>query len=276
MMAAIGVSVLFNGNSINLEAITPQMREAFSLSFPNKSFESLEGLNPDQLQGLISNWKGKLFEVQVRDQLNNGEIVGDVVLEEGQYAELAESINQPGWDLQIFNADGSVNDLMQLKATESISYINNALEKYPDIDILATSEVAELSSTLQNSGISNESLNEPLTSLIDSNEDVLDMIVPGLPFLIIAVSEGRKVFVKKTDFDSAISNVGSRAAKTGLAMGVGWLAFDFTGIGWLGLGATVLARWGIDFVERDEKIEKILPLLNQKSKEIKLLQESYT
>jgi hypothetical protein len=275
MAAAIGVSALAANGAINLDSITPAMEEAFKSSFPNKAIADLADMNTEQLQGVISNWKGKLFEINVRDKLNHGDIVGDVSLGEGQFAELAESLNQPGWDLRIFNADGSVADFLQLKATNSMSYINEALTKYPDIDILATSEVAELSENLLNSNISNDELTAPLINILDSNESVVDFILPGLPFLIIAASEGRKVFVKKTDLDSAVSNIGSRATKTGLAMGMGWLAFDFTGIGWLGLGTSVLARWWFGYLERDEKIIKIIPIVANKKEELLLLKASY-
>ncbi|MGK0458956.1 MAG: hypothetical protein ACJAVE_001942 [Polaribacter sp.] len=275
MAAAIGVSALAANGAINLDSITPAMEEAFKSSFPNKAIADLADMNTEQLQGVISNWKGKLFEINVRDKLNHGDIVGDVSLGEGQFAELAESLNQPGWDLRIFNADGSVADFLQLKATNSMSYINEALTKYPDIDILATSEVAELSENLLNSNISNDELTAPLINILDSNESVVDFILPGLPFLIIAASEGRKVFVKKTDLDSAVSNIGSRATKTGLAMGMGWLAFDFTGIGWLGLGTSALARLWFGYLERDEKIIKIIPIVANKKEELLLLKASY-
>lgn len=275
LSSAVGISAIVNTSNIDFEAITPQMEEAFQLSFPNKSLESLTDLTPESLQGVISNWKGKLFEVKVRDQLNNGDLVGNIQLGEGQYAAIAEKVNQPGWDLQIFNADGTVNDFFQLKATESMSYINDALEKYPDIDILSTSEVAGLSQNLLDSKISNEALTAPLTDIFDANENVIDFLLPSLPFLIIVASEGRKVFVKKSDWDTAVNNIGSRAIKTGLAMGVGWLAFDFTGIGWVGLGASALFRWGIDYFERDEKIMEIIPLVIKKKEEILLLKTSY-
>lgn len=275
MLAAIGISTLIDGNSINYDAITPQMEEAFGLSFPNKSISELEGLDSESLQGILSNWKGKLFEVQVRDQLNNGDIVGEVVLDQGQTAVLAESVNQPGWDLKILNADGTVDEFLQLKATESMSYINEALEKYPDIDILATSEIASISEDLQNSGISLDELNEPLLEVLDGGSDVLDMIVPGLPFLIIAATEGRKVFVKKTDWDNAVESMASRGVKTGLAMAAGWLAFDFTGIGWLSLMASFGLRRFFDYVERNDKIRLIIPLVQKQNEEILLLKASY-
>ena len=92
-------------------------------------------------KGFLSAWKGKYFEVLVRDELNAGEWVGDIHLEPGQTALLAESAIQPGWDLQIINSDGSVAQELQLKATESLSYVKEALERYPDIGVLTTDEV---------------------------------------------------------------------------------------------------------------------------------------
>lgn len=47
--------------------------------------------------------------------------MGDIHLEPGQVAALAESATQPGWDLQILNADGTVAGELQLKATDSLS-----------------------------------------------------------------------------------------------------------------------------------------------------------
>ena len=282
MLAAIGISTLIDGNTINYDAITPQMEEAFSLSFPNKSISELEGLDAESLRGILSNWKGKLFEVQVRDQLNNGDIVGEVVLDQGQTAVLAESVNQPGWDLKILNTDGTADEFLQLKATESMSYINEALEKYPDIDIMATSEIASISEELQNSGISLDELNEPLLEVLDGGSDVLDMIVPGLPFLIIAAAEGRKVFVKKADWDEAVINIASRGVKTGLAMAVGLVAFDITGISWVGIGIAVLFRWGWKLLfggdksrEVNKKLDVIIPAVKKQNEEMLLLKASY-
>lgn len=276
LAAAIALSSIITGKAIDTDALTPQMNEAFSLLFPDMSISDLESFNSEQIEGVINNWKGKLFEVEVRDRLNNGELVGDISLGDGQYAELAKNVNQPGWDLQILNSDGTVDEFLQLKATDSMSYINDALEKYPDIDILATSEVSELSDIVINSDISNEELTAPLTDLLDGGEDFLDMLVPGLPFLIIAASEGRKVFVKKTDWQTASNNLIERGAKTGLALGVGWLAFDFTGMGWLGVAASFGVRHLVDRMERGYKIEKFLPVLEEKTDDLLLLREYYS
>jgi hypothetical protein len=42
-----------------------------------------------------------------------------------------------------WNADGSVAQELQLKATQSLSYVKEALERYPDIQVLATDDVLE-------------------------------------------------------------------------------------------------------------------------------------
>ncbi len=115
-----------------------QLLEAIQLS--GVSIETLAG-SPAQQSGTLSTIKGKYFEVLVRDRLNAGERLGELQLEPGQVASLAESSSQPGWDLRIENADGSVAEEIQLKATESMSYVKEALERYPDIRVAAPSEI---------------------------------------------------------------------------------------------------------------------------------------
>ena len=57
---------------------------------------------------------------------------------------------------------------MQLKATDSVSYINETLNENPDVEIVATTEVAQ---TMDNemvidSGISNDVLGETIIDTI--------------------------------------------------------------------------------------------------------------
>lgn len=252
--ATAAINALYLSDQIDFDQITPQMKEAFNLAYPNVELESIVNRNPDEVIGFLNGWKGKYFEVLVRDELNKGNWVGDVHLEPGQYAEIAESVTQPGWDLQIFNDDGSIADAIQLKATNSLSYIQEALEKYPDIDVLTTSEVFEQSDMLTdqiiNSGFSNDDLTNtihaPMESLFDSGiEEFVENILPGLPFVIIALTEGRKVMVGKKSFQVALANGLERAAKTGLSMGVGALVYALDG-GILSLPASFLTRIGFD------------------------------
>jgi hypothetical protein len=98
--ASVGIALeaLVAGTDVHLERLSDQAREAYEAAFPNVPIESLHDASQDQLQGMLNAWKGKLFEVDVRDQLNSGEWVGDWHLDSGQTAELAASPTQEGWD----------------------------------------------------------------------------------------------------------------------------------------------------------------------------------
>lgn len=248
--AATAVSALFLTDQIDMSQVTPQMAEAFSLAYPNVDLASLAGRSSAEIEGFLSAWKGKYFEVLVKDKLNAGEWVGDIHLEPGQEAMLAESTTQPGWDLQIINSDGSIAQELQLKATESLSYVKEALERYPDIDVLTTDEVGDAAENIFSSGFSNEALEEtiraPMEDLLDGPiEELLETVLPGLPFALIAVGEGRQVLMGRKTFDIAMKEGLSRAVKTGAAIGAGALVAFFDG-GLLSIPASFLTRLGID------------------------------
>ena len=126
-----------------------------------------------------SNIKGISFEQMYVEQL----------VSQGIEAELFEAINHPIVDIAIVNGDGIVNEL-QLKSTDSLSYINSALAEHPDVAIVATSEVANQmnSEMVIDSGIENAVLEEAVSDhLVDefvnpvSPLSVLGWLV-GLPF----------------------------------------------------------------------------------------------
>ncbi len=112
-----------------------------------KALETYPAIREDLLatgelsQGQINNIKGKYFEVLVRDRLNDGEALGELQLEPGQTATLAASVSQEGWDLEIINENGESVELLQLKATESMSYVKGALVNHPDYRIVVPSEM---------------------------------------------------------------------------------------------------------------------------------------
>ena len=248
--SAAAVNAIFLSDQIDMSQVTPEMQEAFSLAYPNVDLSSLAGRSPDEIEGFISAWKGKLFEVCVRDELNAGERVGDIHLELGQTASLAESATQPGWDLQILNADGSLAQDLQLKATESLSYVKEALERYPDIDVLATDEVGAVAENILSSGFSNEALEKtiraPMEDLLDGPiEELFENVLPGLPFVLIAVGEGRKVLMGRKSFGIAMQDGWSRVVKSGAAIGVGALVVFLDG-GLLSIPASFLTHMGID------------------------------
>ena len=251
--AAAALYGIFMADQIDFSKITPQMEEAFNLAYPNVELSSLADLSPDQIEGYIAAWKGKYFEVLVRDQLNAGEWVGDIHLEPGQVAQLAESAAQTGWDLQILNSDGTIANEIQLKATDSLSYVKEALERYPDIQVLTTDEVdipEELHEKILSSGFSNESLEktivEPMSSLFDTPlENFVEGILPGLPFVIIAVGETQKVLMGKKSYENAFRKLIERSAKTVISVGVGSIVYLLDG-GIISLPATIITRLGID------------------------------
>ncbi len=92
----------------------------------------IRGLEPEQLTGVVSNVKGILHEMLVVRAEN---LDGDETT-----ARLHEFTNTPGADIE-FIVDGDVVREVQLKAVQSPAAIAEHFAKYPDIDLIATSEV---------------------------------------------------------------------------------------------------------------------------------------
>ena len=90
-----------------------------------------EDVDADSMIGHVSNIKGILFEQQYVDLLAT----------RGIDAEIFEATNHPVTDISIL-ADGEVISELQLKATDSVSYINATLDAHPDVEIVTTAEVA--------------------------------------------------------------------------------------------------------------------------------------
>ena len=116
--------------------------DAFHAQFPNHGSSFVEAVNdlagdPDRLTGLINGVKGKVFELDYAKWLNHGH------LPDGWTAELAHNANNPAWDISIHDVHGHVDDLFQLKATESLDYIRDAIAAHPDIDVVVPHEVYE-------------------------------------------------------------------------------------------------------------------------------------
>jgi hypothetical protein len=189
MISSAAVNALWVNGSFDSSLLNGQQIDSFTLAFPNLEINDVANYSGESLEGLITAWKGKLFEVKVRDDLNNGETVGNLHLENGQIAVLADSPTQPGWDLAIMDENGYVVDELQLKSTDLISYVENSAERYPDISILATSEVegalsqyAEIIPT----DFSNQQIGDELTNAVVGGgiDSAWDVILPILPLII--------------------------------------------------------------------------------------------
>jgi hypothetical protein len=200
-------------------------------------------MSSDELVGLVSGVKGKLFELELVDHLNSGG------LPDGYHAEIAGSATQPGWDIRVLDEHGQVSELLQAKATESAQYVQEALQRYPDIDVTTTTEVhAQLTAlgvaeNVHNGGISEAALQakvEAAAAHSDAVFDASDLVPSSIGLAVIALS----VFMKK---DASLrekgEHFGQRSAKAGVSAGVGKAALVATQTWWIALLGGVATSW---------------------------------
>jgi len=170
--------------------------EAYKDSFTNSEinlFHHFKGiLNKDNInssRGFISNLKSKIFELRAMDQLNieNPEI--DFLL--------AETANQPIWDIKGININNAV-EYFQAKVGKP-SYLSNITEKIesnPDVKFLLSEELyekaiakfPELQENLKLIDISNSELTEEVAEKLDVlignwGIDVPDDLGEALPWI---------------------------------------------------------------------------------------------
>lgn len=274
--AAVGLAfdAIMSQPTFDISEITPEMASAWELAYPNVPIESLAGRSTEGLAGAISGWKGKLFEVEIEQRLNAGEWVGDLHLEAGQRAQIAASATQPGWDIQIIDEDGAVADAIQLKATESVSYVHEALDRYPDTPILATHEVASRladNPSIMDSGIHNDALTSSVSDHVsDASSDALsDALIGAMPLSIIAITEGSKVWSGKKTVDQALASGGDRVAK-GVVAGAVAATVSVVATPLVGTIAGFIARLALN----DESPRNVVPAKNDYRPNIAQLQDS--
>lgn len=144
----------------------------------------LQEMDEDQLLGLANNVKGILHEIQFVEIENND---GDEFT-----ASLFTDTNHPDTDVILTNnITGEISEV-QLKATDSSSYVNDWINNHEDGEILVTEEIAE-KMDLQSSGQSNSELttdvNEFVEKLIELDDDSsLWDYMPTLPAISIAIA----------------------------------------------------------------------------------------
>ena len=119
----------------------------------------VQSLSVEQIAGLKNNVKGIYHELAFQRHEN---LDGDEYI-----VELFDDTNHAGADVRIINVEtGDVSEV-QLKATNYASYVREHNEKYENIDVLTTSEVAAASSEWSSSGFSNEGLTADTTSTLN-------------------------------------------------------------------------------------------------------------
>jgi hypothetical protein len=131
----------------------------------------VQSLSIEQIAGLKNNVKGIYHELAFQQQEN---LDGDEYI-----VELFGDTNHAGADVRIINVvTGEVSEV-QLKATNYASYVREHNEKYDNIEVMMTSEVAETSPDWASSGFSNADLTGDTTSTLHklghgADADVLD------------------------------------------------------------------------------------------------------
>ncbi len=285
-VAAIAADVSIDSlTTLGLEPeANPELWRSFQLAYPNVDPASLVGRSAESLQGFVNGVKGKYFEVLVERFLNEDRAFGDIVLGPGQRAVLARLVNQPGWDIQILNPDGTVDELLQLKATKALSYVKKALEN--GFRVGTTEEVGEAAAKILETApernaalkdvlgtpVSNEELTSETASQIAERaesplEDALDQLaefgidaVPVFSAVVILVTEGHAVLVGRSTMRNALTSGAKRLGKATVfsALGAGLTAVD---AGIISVPTTLAARiaWGrwANFVARGAALEPL-------------------
>lgn len=251
--------------------VVPQeVERAFSAAFPGLHSqgitfsEAVRDRSEAELSGLLAGVKGKLFELRYVEHLNSG------YLPEGYVARIAEAANQPGWDIAIAGPDTQIVNVLQAKATDSAAYVRQALERYPDIDVVTTDEVfSQLVMTgtaeqILNSGISDRGLEQVVghaahgAEATDAGAIEFHLGVPVISMALIAFTSYQ---MKDLSAWQRARRFGNHAGKSWVAYAIGGAAAWLTQTWWLGIagavGARLLAERGHKHRELWRELEKV-------------------
>ena len=143
----------------------------------------MRDLAPEQLRGVAANVKGIFHEMLVARAEN---LDGDA-----ETAELFEAANHPGADIE-FSIDGNVVREMQLKAVQDPAAIIEHFARYPDIDVMATSEVyaaagGDMGGRLFDSGVGNAEITSMTRKTLEdlAGEDLGDLVQDGVVMSVL-------------------------------------------------------------------------------------------
>lgn len=230
---------------LSASTIPDSIQKAYEAAYPEKAgaddlADQLSTLSGDELTGLLAGIKGKLFEQQYVDYLNDGN------LPSGFTASIAEQANQPGWDIMISGPNDQLVEVIQAKATDSVGYVVDAINRNPQIDVVTTEEVYShlvmsgvSESIVSNSGITNSSLEDALSEAVEQADLSLNFMPPWFTLGLIAFTTYKAEDL--TLFEKARS-AGDRTGKSYLSFLVGGALAAVTNTWWLGVVGTVASR----------------------------------
>ena len=232
--------------------IPSNVLEAFHAQYPQYGASFVEAVNrfdghPEQLMGLVNGIKGKLFENDYADWLNHGHLPAGFV------AELAQGANNPGWDISIHDSHGHVSELLQLKATESLSYVRAAIDAHPEIDVVVPHDLytkvvdADLLSHLTDGHESLVHLNDHVSDAVGHAESAgaaehFPVIGPALVISMVAAANWKQYRSGKLSREEALRNIAERGSLSILASASGWALGALAHEPTLGLPTAVTVR----------------------------------
>lgn len=259
--------------------IDPLLAKAFAMQYPDVDPSVLVGMKPEHLAGFIGGVKGKYFEVLVADRLNAGATLGDLRLGPGQVARLASSPFQPGWDLEILGHSGRSLEQIQLKATESMSYVKDALGRYPDIRVAVPAGVGGASGSVISTDIPHAHLEKAAQGYVEeiskgglaaAMADATGFVLRAVPLtslVIITTTEGYRVLAGRTTLRAAMST-GSRRLVKATAYHVIGKALAAAGLGPMAIPVTTAL--GVAETRVSEQV-KLSDGLGSRAKALELL-----
>jgi hypothetical protein len=227
--------------------------DAFHAQYPQYGASFVQAVNhlagnPDKLMGLVNGVKGKLFELDYAEWLNHGH------LPPGLTADLAHHANNPGWDIIIHDAHGHVDSLLQLKATESLGYVREAIAAHLDIDVVVPHELydklaghhdalAHIFDGHQTLHDINEHLGDAVGHAETAGAVHFPLVGPVLVMGLAAALNYRSYRQGRITPAEALRNVGERGFLATLATGAGWAAVIIAHEPFVGLPTAVLVRF---------------------------------
>lgn len=211
------------GSEVESQLVLDALRRsnnALSAASESELGEYLRDLSPESLKGLGANVKGIYHELLYVHNYN--------ATHSDTLAEVFGTTNYPGADIQIRDAEsGEIVEQIQLKAVMEAAKIDVHLERYPDISVLATNEVADrfTDARVGSSGHDNEALqgrvDEDLAAVAGNSVGDRTGDAALLAAGIVSTRELLEMLRGERDFPDATVNVlkgaGTAAAATALA-----------------------------------------------------------
>jgi hypothetical protein len=162
------------------------------------------------MQGVANNVKGIYHELQFVEKYNEDN--------HDTYAVLHEATNHQGSDVMIKSKEtDEVLEEYQLKATDSVSYVRAHQSHYENINVLATSEVAERMEGVETSYFSNAEMTLKVDGTFEdlANNTISDRVIDSAEISGLATAGLEAINILTGKSDMAVS--GKRVALTAVS-----------------------------------------------------------